>query len=217
MVNDKFMFFENFKSTADKLPDDMRLKFYDALTDYVFKGLEPEDQVIAALVNAFKPSLDKVERRGGNNNPHGQNQHSEVKTGQNRSKVFNIGQTEELSGQNEGKKDQEGRSFLETETETETETEVKNNLTVIKKEKSAKKFQKPTIDEIKAYCEETKNIIDPVRFLDFYESKGWKVGKSSMTDWKAAVRGWASRQRTMKAAASLLGVKSETYGGDIPL
>lgn len=217
MVSDKFMFFENFKSTADKLPDDMRLKFYDALTDYVFKGLEPEDPVISALVNAFKPSLDKIERRGGNNNPNGQNQHSDVKTGQNRSKEVKNYLSKELLDQNEVEEGQEGRSFLEAETETETETEEKNNLTVTQKEKSTKKFRKPTIDEIKAYCKETENIIDPVRFLDFYESKGWKVGKSPMADWKAAVRGWASRERTIKAAASLLGVKSETYGGDIPL
>lgn len=64
-MRDKFTFFENFKETADKLPDDFRLKFYDGLTDYVFKGIEPIDPVISALVNALKPSLDKTDNRGG--------------------------------------------------------------------------------------------------------------------------------------------------------
>ena len=62
---DKFMFFENFKQTADRLPDELRLKFYDAMTDYVFKGIEPDDAVISALITAIKPSLDKEDHRGG--------------------------------------------------------------------------------------------------------------------------------------------------------
>ena len=51
-------------------------------------------------------------------------------------------------------------------------------------------FQKPTVEEIKAYCQERKNNVDPQRFFDFYESKGWFVGKSKMKDWKASVRTW---------------------------
>lgn len=58
-MTEKFMFFENFKNTADKLPDDLRLKFYDALTDYVFFGTEAEDPVIDALVTAIKPKRNK--------------------------------------------------------------------------------------------------------------------------------------------------------------
>lgn len=61
----KFAFFANFKETADKLPDDLRLKFYDALTDYVFKGVEPEDAIISALITAVKPNLDTEDKRGG--------------------------------------------------------------------------------------------------------------------------------------------------------
>ena len=57
------------------------------------------------------------------------------------------------------------------------------------REKS-KKFIKPTIEEIKSYCKERKNNVDAETFFDFYESKGWVVGKSSMKDWKAAVRTW---------------------------
>ena len=66
MIRDRFLFFENFKATADKLPDDLRLKFYDALTDYVFNEVEPDDAIIAALINALKPSLDKEDGRANN-------------------------------------------------------------------------------------------------------------------------------------------------------
>ena len=53
-----------------------------------------------------------------------------------------------------------------------------------------KRFKKPTIEEIQAYCDERNNGIDAERFYDYYESKGWKVGKTPMKDWKASVRTW---------------------------
>jgi len=57
--------------------------------------------------------------------------------------------------------------------------------------KSAKiKFIKPTIEEIAAYCRERRNKVDAEVFFDFYQSKGWLVGKVPMKDWRAAVRTW---------------------------
>lgn len=62
--------------------------------------------------------------------------------------------------------------------------------------KPRKQFQKPTIDEIAAYCEQRRNGVAPQKFFDFYESKGWKVGKNAMVDWKAAVRNWEGNNGT---------------------
>lgn len=56
----------------------------------------------------------------------------------------------------------------------------------------------PTIDEVYAYCKERKNGINPEAFYDFYESKGWMVGKNKMKDWKACVRTWEKRERQDK-------------------
>lgn len=58
------------------------------------------------------------------------------------------------------------------------------------KSKERKRFVKPTVEEVKAYCEERGNSIDAEKFVAYYESNGWKVGKNSMKDWKAAVRTW---------------------------
>lgn len=55
---------------------------------------------------------------------------------------------------------------------------------------NSKRFVKPTIEEIRAYCSERNNTVDAESFYDFYESKGWVVGKSPMKDWKSAVRTW---------------------------
>jgi hypothetical protein len=51
-------------------------------------------------------------------------------------------------------------------------------------------FIVPGVEEIKKYCEERKNFVNAETFFDFYESKGWKIGKNQMKDWKAAVRTW---------------------------
>lgn len=57
--------------------------------------------------------------------------------------------------------------------------------------KGVSKFTKPTIEEIKNYCAERQNQVDPELFFDHYESNGWKVGgRSAMKDWKASVRTW---------------------------
>ena len=59
-----------------------------------------------------------------------------------------------------------------------------------KKPPKNKAFVKPTIEEIRAYCWERGNNVDPQKFFDYYESNGWKVGRNAMKDWKAAVRTW---------------------------
>lgn len=67
---------------------------------------------------------------------------------------------------------------VEVETEEEEEKETKNIFVV------------PTVLQISEYCQERKNTVDPNKFFDFYESKGWMVGKTKMKNWKAAVRTW---------------------------
>jgi hypothetical protein len=61
------------------------------------------------------------------------------------------------------------------------------------------KFQKPSIDDVKEYCTERNNSVDPERFVNYYESNGWKVGKNPMKDWRAAVRTWEKGSRPQKS------------------
>ncbi len=51
-------------------------------------------------------------------------------------------------------------------------------------------MDKPTIEDIAAFCKERGNNIDPEQFYYFYESKGWKIGRSPMKSWEACVRTW---------------------------
>ena len=57
------------------------------------------------------------------------------------------------------------------------------------------RFTPPTHEEVTNYCIERGNNVDAERFIDFYSSKGWMVGKNKMKDWKAAVRNWEKRDK----------------------
>lgn len=57
------------------------------------------------------------------------------------------------------------------------------------------RFTPPTTEEIQAYCTEKHYNVNPEHFIDYYTSNGWKVGRNSMKDWKAAVRNWARRDK----------------------
>lgn len=56
--------------------------------------------------------------------------------------------------------------------------------------KTSTRFQPPTLEEITEYCKERNNNIKPEKFINYYESNGWQVGRGKMKDWKAAVRSW---------------------------
>ena len=65
------------------------------------------------------------------------------------------------------------------------------NIGVVTPEKKLKKlFVKPTLTEVIDYCNATQANIDPQDFIDFYESKGWMVGRNKMKCWKSCVRRW---------------------------
>lgn len=59
----------------------------------------------------------------------------------------------------------------------------------------SKKFVPPTVEQVRQYCQERKNGIDAEAFVDHYLSVGWKINKSPMKDWKAAVRTWERRNK----------------------
>ena len=62
----------------------------------------------------------------------------------------------------------------------------------------------PTLDEVKEYCSDRGNKVDPERWFDYYTSNGWKVGKNPMKDWKAAVRTWERGESKVKSRNTLL-------------
>ena len=104
------------------------------------------------------------------------------------------------------------KTDIDTEIETDIDTEIKTvnsnklivnsnkllvedksslNKEMCNKEKTpTSRFIPPTVEEIQNYCNERNNLVDANKFYDFYQSKGWMVGKNKMKDWKACVRTW---------------------------
>lgn len=84
------------------------------------------------------------------------------------------------------------KSPPEIEIELEKEIEIEKEIHSSAKSTTTKRkrFEKPTLSQITQYCLERNNCVNAEQFYDYYESNGWKVGKNSMKDWKAAVRTW---------------------------
>lgn len=72
------------------------------------------------------------------------------------------------------------------------------------------RFVPPTVEEVRAYCQERRNAVDPQRFVDFYTANGWTQGRGkSIKDWRAAVRTWESRDTGRPAGGNAKPVPSD--------
>ena len=89
------------------------------------------------------------------------------------------------------------------------------NLTSINKNKEIriinKYFTIPTISEVENYCIERKNTIEVESFINFYDSKGWMVGKNKMKDWRACVRTWEMRDKKKPMKTSKIDSQINEY------
>tara|TARA_Y100000401_G_scaffold52350_1_gene41110 strand:+ start:667 stop:1287 length:621 start_codon:yes stop_codon:yes gene_type:complete len=78
-----------------------------------------------------------------------------------------------------------------------------NNITYSNNNNITYSFKKPTVEQIVLYCVEKNYNVIAVQFFDYYESKGWMIGKNKMKDWKAAIRNWHRRNGESKIQKQL--------------
>ena len=182
MEREAFTFYSSFYKTAQKidLPLD-RLAFYEAVAQYGLTKEEPDLSNAHLADIAFegcKPNLDSGWMKSEAGSKGGRSK-SNSACADKKSRI--------KSASNSEKAESNLLSEKSKQYNQEQEQEIKERDTNVSPKK---KFQKPTVDEVRAYCEERHNAVDPDAFVDFYESKGWKVGDQPMKDWKAAVRTW---------------------------
>ena len=70
---------------------------------------------------------------------------------------------------------------------------IDNNIDIIKEKNNIKKENEiipPTLEMVKKYCDEKQSNVDPERFYNYYEAKGWLIGKTKMKDWHKAISLW---------------------------
>jgi len=97
--------------------------------------------------------------------------------------------------------------FLNNLSSTKCTTINKNKVITIHN----KYFNKPTVEEVHQYCNERKNKVCADAFIDFYESKGWMVGKNKMRCWKSAVRTWERTEEKKPKTISKIDMQLNEY------
>ena len=81
------------------------------------------------------------------------------------------------------------------EGEREEEREEEGEVLPADKPPALPVFSPPAVEEVEAYCREHGCFVDAGKFVDYYESNGWRVGKNKMKNWKAAVRNWNRKEQ----------------------
>ena len=71
-----------------------------------------------------------------------------------------------------------------------TNTNTNTNTNIVKAKTTRKKFVKPEPQEVAEYAKSIGFELDGEHFVAYYQTRGWKVGKDLMVDWKSAVVTW---------------------------
>ena len=164
-----FQYYETFENVLEKIKDiEEREWLRKVIIQYGLHGIEPESFNSEALEIAWTVCKDLIDQ---------QHHRREVNAANRAGKKAEPATNEENSA-------------------FEPQPEEKPAQEIQPEKPKRKNFVKPTVEEIRAYCEERKNGLDAQAFFDFYESKGWKVGAAKMKDWRASVRTWEQRRKT---------------------
>lgn len=177
MKNSAVMY-SNFTRAVAKLPAAMQGEAYAAYMAYATSGEEyaGDNYAIAALLEAFRDQIDEDRNK--------------YQAKAERVKKLN---TEKSERNRDDIVPKSNRNRNENGSVIDIDIVSKERVSKDTPKKAASRFTPPSVEEIRAYCQERGNHVDPQRFYDFYASKGWKVGNQSMKDWKACVRTWEQR------------------------
>ena len=186
----QFTFYDSFYRALSRIKKKAdRADAYDAIVAYALLGEEPDlDKLSDAAAIAFeviRPNLDASRRKAASGKQGGK---AKKQTG---SKPEANASNEEANSKQE--KEQEKEKEQEQDKDKDKEQMLYKAPPSAKKAKAV--FVPPTVDEVREYCLERQNGIDPQAFVDFYASKNWMVGKSKMSDWEASVRTWEQRRK----------------------
>lgn len=53
----------------------------------------------------------------------------------------------------------------------------------------------PTLEEVRAFCDEARVNVNPQKFFDYYDSRGWSINGRPIRDFKALLRSWSEHER----------------------
>jgi len=188
-TRDSFIFYRSFFSATKHLNQVEKAQLFEAICSYALDGNLIDLQGMSqGMFELIKPQLDANRKRFENGCVKKQKgSKKEAKNKQKRSKEeANVNVNHNVNVNEECKSEliNENSNLMKNHN-------IENNFKGVEIEAvKNKKFTKPTIQEIKNYCLERKNNVNPEKFFNYYEANGWKVGKNPMKDWQACVRTW---------------------------
>ena len=208
-----FNFYRSYYETSLLLDGKDKAEFLECIINYQFTGILIEPKRKNSLL-AFRGQIHSINKqiigfdKGKDTYPNGYPTEGKDK-GKGKGSHKEV-QEEEQVQEKEKEKEKEEKELFLLEKETKKENLSKENPTenfpktdsVEPGEEERKKvapkkerFKPPTVQEVQDYCNERQNGIQAYTFVNFYQSKGWKVGNQPMKDWKAAVRTWEQKNK----------------------
>lgn len=186
MAKKTTIIYDSWGMIAKELPDEQAGELFKAICAYSFDGedVEIEDPALRAIFVMIKKKVDddtteymeKVERMKQN-------------------RTDNKGQAEVRQKSDRSQTEIRQKSDRDQTEITGESVSVSVSDKDKKRETRSRAFLPPSIDQVRAYCQERKNTVNADQFVDFYSSKGWMVGNNRMKDWKACVRTWEQRSK----------------------
>lgn len=209
-MRDTFIFYRSFKESMNDLSDTDKLLMYEAIADYSLDLKEPAlSGFPKALFSLIRPILDANIQRWKNGRKGG-------------APIGNINakKTTEKQPRN-NRNSTEKQPNKDKDVNKDKEYNIKNKDVNVEDKSSmsvdkSTRFVPPTLSDVQKFISEKGYTINASAFVDFYESKGWMIGKNKMKDWKAAVRTW---QRKESAQSTEVGIilknnSTEKYKND---
>lgn len=186
-----FVFNIEWQEVLMDYPPEVRLEVYDAIIGYVASGTLSELKPLSKMAFSFiKKQIDY------NNDKYDNTVTKRSEAGKKgMASRYNKTVTNLTSDNKTNKSYQEVTNVTVYDNDIVNDIVIKESTIVDKKDGKSTRFSPPTVDDIKSYCLERGNNVDSERFFNFYQSKGWMVGKNKMKDWKAAIRTWERKDK----------------------
>ena len=193
-----FLLYQDMKAVIDMLSDAQAGQLFKLIFEYRETEEQPDisDNMVKLVFTMIKSKLDDNDRKYAETVEKRRiaGQKGGLAKAQGLANVANATDAKQMVANATFAKQnkQELANVADTYTYTDTYTDIKEKPS----KEGKKKFVPPTVEEVKSYCKEKGyHSVDAQRFVDFYESKNWMIGKNKMCNWRSAVSGWNARNR----------------------
>ena len=202
MERKQFTWYRSYYDALKEIPAEEFRAIVLAVCAYALDGEEPELSGVArAIFTLIRPTLEVGRSKAENRSRAEQTSLSAEQDSNKREQAENKPEQTENKRKQTDNKPEQTRKEKEKEKEREKESE-NDSYCSPPPPPGPKRIVPPTLAEVQSYVAERQSPVDPQGFIDFYESKGWMVGKTPMKDWKAACRNAETWERWSRKEAS---------------